>query len=410
MFDEMTDMSVIRPRIERIRAWLEAKNLGALFVYSPAAEHKWGQTAHVAYLTGWANHDRIVDSAVVVPVEGDPVLMFAGLPYMLEQIEQVSPITDVRLVKAVDPNAVAMDTKTMGGARAPGTFAEEAVAIMRENEIFNERVGVVGVDNMPVPFYEHLHADLGDNLVRGDDIVAELRAVKTPEELELIRHAARLGDIGFQTMVDVARPGMRGIEIVAEMEHAVRKAGADHAKYWMGSGPDTKWEDTRLDIRPHLRVLQRGRLHEHLLLHRLQGILESRPARGHPHAPQRLPCRTSCRRPSTPRLPASSRCAPAIALATSPRPSARRARLKGWTLLGGRVGHGIGMDYSERPSPCREQRYAILEAGNTIILHSAFALPGSGKMFVPIGDHMHVGEDGPEFLMGFERGLFVAGE
>ena len=32
MFDEMTDMSVIRPRIERIRAWLEAKNLGALFV------------------------------------------------------------------------------------------------------------------------------------------------------------------------------------------------------------------------------------------------------------------------------------------------------------------------------------------------------------------------------------------
>ena len=67
------------------------------------------------------------------------------------------------------------------------------------------------------------------------------------------------------------------------------------------------------------------------------------------------------------------------------------------------------MDYSERPSPA-ESNDAILEAGNTIILHSAFALPGSGKMFVPIGDHMHVGEDGPEFLMGFDRGLFVAGE
>ena len=70
MFDESTDMTLLRPRIERIRAWLEAKNLGGLFVYSPAAEHKWGQTGHVAYLTGWANHDRIVDSAVVVPVEG----------------------------------------------------------------------------------------------------------------------------------------------------------------------------------------------------------------------------------------------------------------------------------------------------------------------------------------------------
>ena len=79
------------------------------------------------------------------------------------------------------------------------------------------------------------------------------------------------------------------------------------------------------------------------------------------------------------------------------------------SLLGGRVGHGIGMDYSERPSPA-ESNDTILEAGNTIILHSAFALPCSSKMFVPLGDHIHVGEDGPEYLMGFGRGLFVAGE
>ena len=56
-------------RYEKIREFLRQQGLGALFVYSPPAEHKWGQTAHVAYLTGWANHDRIVDSAVVVPVE-----------------------------------------------------------------------------------------------------------------------------------------------------------------------------------------------------------------------------------------------------------------------------------------------------------------------------------------------------
>lgn len=408
MFDETTDISVIRPRIEKIRAWLEARNLGALFVYSPAAEHKWGQTGHVASLTGWANHDRIVDSAVVVPVEGDPVLMFGGLPYMLEQIEQVSPVTDVRLVMAVDPNAVAVDAKTMIGGRGPRTFAEEAVAIMRENEIFNERVGLVGVDNMPVPFYEHLHAELGDNLVRGDDIVAELRAVKTPEELELIRHAARLGDIGFQTMVDVARPGMRGMEIVAEMEHAVRKAGADHAKYWMGSGPDTKWEDTRLDIRPHLRVLQEGDFmntcsyivykgywshgqRAGTLMRRntyLDGIMQTA-----------LDSQTAGIKQMRPGNRAGN-------IAKAIRETCEAA---GWSLLGGRVGHGIGMDYSERPSPA-ESNDTVLQAGNTIILHSAFALPGSGKMFVPIGDHMHVAEDGPEFLMGFDRGLFVAGE
>ena len=76
-------------RYEKIREFLKVHGLGALFVYSPPAEHKWGQTAHVAYLTGWANHDRIVDSVVVVPAVGQPALLFAGLPFMQAQVEDV---------------------------------------------------------------------------------------------------------------------------------------------------------------------------------------------------------------------------------------------------------------------------------------------------------------------------------
>lgn len=407
MFDESTDMTLLRPRIERIRAWLDARNLGGLFVYSPAAEHKWGQTGHVAYLTGWANHDRIVDSAVVVPVEGDPVLMFAGLPYMIEQIEQVSPIGDIRLVKAVDPNAVAVDAKSMGSGRGPRSFAEEAAAVMRENEIFNERMGVVGVENMPVPFYEHLQSELGENLVRGDDIVAELRAVKTPEEIELIRQAARLGDIGFQTMIETARPGMRGLEVVAEMERAARRAGADHAKYWMGSGPDTRWEDTRLDIRPHLRILREGDFMNTCSYIVYKGYWSHGQRAGtlgrrSPYLDEIMQTAIDAQTAGIEQMRPGNR-AGSIAQAIR-----EKCEAAGWSLLGGRVGHGIGMDYSERPSPA-ESNDAILEAGNTIILHSAFALPGSGKMFVPLGDHMHIAEDGPEFLMGFDRGPFVAG-
>ena len=209
-------------------------------------------------------------------------------------------------------------------------------------------------------------------------------------------------------MVDVARPGMRGIEIVAEMEHAVRKAGADHAKYWMGSGPDTKWEDTRLDIRPHLRVLQEGDfmntcsyiVYKGYWSHgQRAGTLMRRNAYLEDIMQTAIDSQTAGIEQMRPGNRAGN-------IAKAIRETCEAA---GWTLLGGRVGHGIGMDYSERPSPA-ESNDAILEAGNTIILHSAFALPGSGKMFVPIGDHMHVGEDGPEFLMGFDRGLFVAGE
>ena len=395
----------LEARYEKVRAFLEAQGLAALIVYSPAAEHKWGQTGHVSYLTGWANADRIVDSVVVVPLEGPPALLFAGLPFMLEGIEDVSPVDDARLVRAVDPNAVAMDR---GGGGGPQSFAGETLAILREREVFRKGIGVVGIENMPVPFYEALSQEIGEDLRRVDDIVAELRSVKSPTELELMRHSAHLGDLGFEAMMEVARPGMRGIEIVAEMERAARREGADHAKYWMASGPPTRWEDTRLDIKPHERVLEEGDL---------MAVCSYIVYRGYWSHGQRT---GTLGRPSeyleqTYKIAVDAQDAgiaamrPGVPAGAIARAVREKVEESGWQLQGGRVGHGTGLDYSERPIPA-ESNESPLQAGNTIILHSAFSLPGSGKMFVPLGDQLHLADDGPEFLMKFPRTLFLAGQ
>ena len=395
----------LEARYEKVRAFLEAQGLAALIVYSPAAEHKWGQTGHVSYLTGWANADRIVDSVVVVPLEGPPALLFAGLPFMLEGIEDVSPVDDARLVRAVDPNAVAMDR---GGDGGPQSFAGETLAILREREVFRKGIGVVGIENMPVPFYEALSQEIGEDLRRVDDIVAELRSVKSPTELELMRHSAHLGDLGFEAMMEVARPGMRGIEIVAEMERAARREGADHVKYWMASGPPTRWEDTRLDIKPHERVLEEGDL---------MAVCSYIVYRGYWSHGQRT---GTLGRPSeyleqTYKIAVDAQDAgiaamrPGVPAGTIARAVREKVEESGWQLQGGRVGHGTGLDYSERPVHA-ESNESLLQVGNTIILHSAFSLPGSGKMFVPLGDQLHLGDDGPEFLMEFPRTLFLAGQ
>ena len=78
--------------------------------------------------------------------------------------------------------------------------------------------------------------------------------------------------------------------------------------------------------------------------------------------------------------------------------------------MGGRIGHGIGMDYSEQPAPLTEANQELLEEGMTCVIHAAYTLPGSGKMFVPLGDVCHVTGNGPEFLMDFTRELFLAGQ
>ena len=81
----------------------------------------------------------------------------------------------------------------------------------------------------------------------------------------------------------------------------------------------------------------------------------------------------------------------------------------GVQLQGGRIGHGIGMDYSEHPIPLTEANESVLEEGMTCVIHVAYSLPETGKLFVPLGDVCHVTFGGPEFLMNFSRDLFLAG-
>jgi Xaa-Pro dipeptidase len=398
----------IEQRHNKVRAFLEKQNLGALFAYSPPMEHKWGQTGHVSYLSGWANHDRIVDSAVVIPSQGRPSLLVAGLPYMLEQIADVSPLTDLRLVRAVDPQAVAVAPgQGVSGQAAIHDFASETLAILRENGSDGKDVGVVGVENMAMPFYEGLSRGLAGKFKRVADIVAKLRSVKSPFEIARMKRAAHLSDLGFQTMLRMARPGMRGLEVVAEMERVVRREGADHAKYWMASGPPSDWSATRLDIKPHERVLQGG----DLMASCSYVVYKGYWCHGHRTGTLQARCpelEALCTIAREAQEAGLEKLKPGEPVGEIARAISRRAAKQGFELLGGRIGHGMGTDYSELPN-LAESNESLLESGMTAVIHATFALPGSGKMFVPLGDVCHVTPDGPDFLMEFPRTPFVAG-
>ena len=403
MQDQPIPRSEFEERYRRVREFLSEGDLGALMVYSPAHEHKWGQTGHVAYLSGWGNCDRIVDTVVVVPQQGEPVLLLSGMDFMFEQAAEVSPIADMRLAAAVDPNAVAGHRKS-GGAT---DFAGQAIEIIEANGIPTLDVGVVGVENMPVPFYEALVRGLGGRLKRVDDIVAQLRTVKTEAEVALMRRAAELSDLGYRKMLEIARPGMRGIEIVAEMEQVVRREGADHAKYWMASGPAPDWNDVRLDIKPHERVLEHG----DLMASCSYVVYKGYWCHGQRTGSLGKPCPELdelCRITRGAQDRALEHMRPGEPIASMGRTVREQAEANGLELQGGRIGHGMGMDYSEQPVPLNDANETTWQAGTTAVIHSVFGLP-SGKMFVPLGDLCHVTEDGPEFLMDFQRTPFVAG-
>ena len=95
----MTELSIAAEefnlRHERVQAFLRENHLGALLAFSPPAEHKWTQTGHVAYLSGWSNYDRIVDSVVVVPTEAGTTVVVHSVFTLPGSGKMFVPLGDV---------------------------------------------------------------------------------------------------------------------------------------------------------------------------------------------------------------------------------------------------------------------------------------------------------------------------
>ena len=79
----------------------------------------------------------------------------------------------------------------------------------------------------------------------------------------------------------------------------------------------------------------------------------------------------------------------------------------GYRIQGGRIGHGQGLDYSEKPFLLAGST-ETLKPGHVFVLHVCLELPGTNILLNPIADLCHVTEDGVEVLNKFPRGLFHA--
>lgn len=82
---------------------------------------------------------------------------------------------------------------------------------------------------MPFASHQRLAQKLGQNrpqLVPTESLVESLRAVKEPEELELITQAIALSDATYDRLLEVIHPGMTEIEAAWEVEKFMREKGS----------------------------------------------------------------------------------------------------------------------------------------------------------------------------------------
>ncbi|MGI8483234.1 MAG: M24 family metallopeptidase [Thermomicrobiales bacterium] len=88
--------------------------------------------------------------------------------------------------------------------------------------------------------------DAGIELEFAAGLTSDLRRVKEPPELEIIRRAARIVEAGMVAARTALKPGVREIEVAAAAEQAMRKLGMDGRVFEtkVESGPRSAWPST----------------------------------------------------------------------------------------------------------------------------------------------------------------------
>ncbi len=99
-------------------------------------------------------------------------------------------------------------------------------------------VGLAGGLQMPYPV--HAIISTAVTLEPADDLIETMAREKSADEIALVYRCAAAADAGFEAFRRAARVGVREYEIVAEVEYAMRLAGADDNFILMSSGPHNR--------------------------------------------------------------------------------------------------------------------------------------------------------------------------
>ena len=112
--------------------------------------------------------------------------------------------------------------------------AELAVGILKERK--GASIGIVGKSFFHVPFYEYVTAHLpGATFVDVTDPIDHLKAIKSPEEIEMIKRTAEIQDAALDHVRQKITPGLRDLDILAEADYVSTRLGSTRMQVLVSS-------------------------------------------------------------------------------------------------------------------------------------------------------------------------------
>lgn len=114
--------------------------------------------------------------------------------------------------------------------------AELALGVLSEKKAAT--IGLVGKSYIPMNFFDYLNKHLlGAKFVDMTDRIDQVKVIKTPEELDLIRRCAEIQDVAIDHVKKSIKPGKRTFEIHAEAQYSVMMQGSERQLILVNSAP-----------------------------------------------------------------------------------------------------------------------------------------------------------------------------
>jgi Xaa-Pro aminopeptidase len=210
-----------RERWDRVRGMMEQQRLDLVLAY--ADDRAVFGAAHARWLSNFPVHFEPV--CIVMTRLGEPHMLCG--PESVEYARVAGQIADVRAASVfAHPNEDYPYTKIYDLAELLGELSGGLKSA--------SRVGLAGKGLMSADFLAAFQKALPYvEWVDVENAVCDLRAVKSPAEIGVIRYAYEIAEQGFQAAVNAISAGVTEREVAAEADAAMRRAGAE------GTGIDT---------------------------------------------------------------------------------------------------------------------------------------------------------------------------
>lgn len=212
MIREIPD-SEFKERQKKVQEKVRENGLDVAIVHSHEADF-----ANVRYLS---DYWPIFETAgVLIPSQGDLMLLIG--PESETFAEGRSKIKKIRKIleyrESAEPNYPDIKIDSF-----------ESVFEEASNRKKIKRIGIIGYPIMPITVYEAIKKASPDaEIVKADDIMTEMRIIKSENEIALLKEGFRISEIALKEIINKIKPGMTELEIVGIAQAAMYASGAEY--------------------------------------------------------------------------------------------------------------------------------------------------------------------------------------